>query len=84
VELTTDQKGAIAESAIVHAATKMGIDVYRPLSDGGRCDLIFDLGDRLARVRCKWAAAAGDVVVGRYYSCRRRAGNNQRRGVKMG
>ena len=26
--LTTDQKGAIAESAIVHAATKLGVGVY--------------------------------------------------------
>jgi hypothetical protein len=27
--LTTDQKGAIAESAIVHAAIKLGVGVYR-------------------------------------------------------
>ncbi len=42
--LTTDQKGAIAESAIVHAAIKAGIDVYRPVREGGRYDLIFDVG----------------------------------------
>jgi hypothetical protein len=29
--LSTDQKGAIAESAIVHAAIKLGIGVYRRL-----------------------------------------------------
>jgi hypothetical protein len=34
--LTTDQKGAIAESAIVHAAIKLGVGVYRPLVEGGR------------------------------------------------
>jgi hypothetical protein len=53
VELSTDQKGAIAESAIAHAAIKLGIGVYRPLSDGERYDLIFDLGERLERVQCK-------------------------------
>ena len=47
--LTTDQKGAIAEYAIVDAAIKLGIGVYRPPSDGGRYDLIFDLHPRLVR-----------------------------------
>lgn len=71
MELTTDQKGAIAESAIVHAAIKLGVGVFRPLSDGERYDLIFDLRPRLLRVQCKWAALSGDVVVVRCYSCRR-------------
>jgi hypothetical protein len=44
---STDQKGAIAESAIACAAIKLGIDVYKPLSDGTRYDLIFDLAGRL-------------------------------------
>ena len=78
--LTTDQKGAIAESAILHAAIKLGIGVYRPLFDGGRYDFIFDLGTRLLRVQCKWAARRGDVVVVRCYSCRRtRDGQLKRR-----
>ena len=38
-ELTTDQKGAIAETAIVHEAVKLGIEVYRPVMEGGRFDL---------------------------------------------
>jgi hypothetical protein len=38
--LTTDQKGAIAEMAIAWEATKLGIEVYRPLSEGGRFDMI--------------------------------------------
>lgn len=62
-ELTTDQKGAIAESAVVHAAIKLGIGVYRPAFEGGRYDLIFDLGARLLRVQCKWAVRQGEVVV---------------------
>ena len=41
--MTTDQKGAIAELAIQLAATKLGIDVYRPVAEGGRYDMIFDL-----------------------------------------
>jgi hypothetical protein len=33
--------------------------------------MIFDLGARLIRVRCKWAPQHGDVVVLRCYSARR-------------
>jgi hypothetical protein len=29
----------------------LGIDVYRPLNDGTRCDLIFDLAGKLMRVQ---------------------------------
>jgi hypothetical protein len=38
--MTTDQKGAIAETAVAHAAVKLGIDVYRPVVEGGRYDLV--------------------------------------------
>jgi PD-(D/E)XK endonuclease len=69
--LSTDQKGAIAETAIIHEATKLGIRVYKPVSDGTRYDLIFDLGDELVRVQCKWARRYGDVIAVRCYSCRR-------------
>jgi hypothetical protein len=69
--LSTDQKGAIAETAIAHAAIKLGIGVYKPLSDGGRYDLIFDVGRRLVRVQCKWAACHGDVLVIRCCTWRR-------------
>ena len=70
-ELTTNQKGAIAETAIVHEAIKLGIEVYRPVAEGGRFDLIFLLGERLARVQCKWAPLHGEVVLVRCYSARR-------------
>ena len=69
--LTTDQKGAIAETAIAHEATKLGIEVYRPIAEGGRFDMIFLLGDELVRVQCKWASRVGDVLIVRCYSCRR-------------
>jgi len=43
--LTTDQKGNIAEQAVT-LAIKLGLDVYRPVGEGGRCDLIIDTGVR--------------------------------------
>jgi len=52
VVLTSDQKGAVAEQAIVFAAVKLGIFVLKPLSEGGRYDLIFDVDDSLLRVQC--------------------------------
>jgi hypothetical protein len=69
--LTTDQKGSVAESAIVHAAIKLGIDVYMPRTDGGRYDLILGRGSKLVRVQCKWTPRHGDVVIVRCYSSRR-------------
>jgi hypothetical protein len=69
--LTTDQKGAIAEAKIAAAAIERGIGVYRPLFEGGRCDLILEIEGKLLRVQCKWAPRQGEVVVIRCYSCRR-------------
>jgi hypothetical protein len=70
-DLTTNQKGAIAETAIAHEAVKLGIEVYRPVAEGGRFDFVFLVGDELVRVQCKWAARYGNVVVVRSYSARR-------------
>ena len=70
MELSTDQKGAIAEAKIAAAAIELGIGVSRPVSPL-RYDLVFDLGGRLARVQCKWASANGDVVVIRCRTSRR-------------
>ena len=71
-ELTTNQKGAIAESAITRAAVELGIEVYRPAVEGGRYDLIFGFENgRLLRVQCKWAPRCKDVLLIRCYSCRR-------------
>jgi hypothetical protein len=55
IDMLTDQKGAIAESAIVHAAVKLGVGVYKPLVEGGRYDSILDARSTLLRVQCKWA-----------------------------
>jgi hypothetical protein len=69
--MTTDQKGAIAETAIALAAMKLGVDVYRPLGEGGRYDLILDVGPKLLRVQCKWAGRLNQVIVVRCYTFRR-------------
>jgi PD-(D/E)XK endonuclease len=69
--LSTDQKGNIAEQAVVYHATKLGIDVYRPVGEGGRYDMLFLLGERFLRIQCKWASLCRDVIIVRCYSARR-------------
>jgi hypothetical protein len=78
VELTTNQKGIVAETAIIHEATKLGIIVSRPLDDA-RYDLILDLPSGLMRVQCKWARQIGEVIIVRSYSNRRAAEGFRRR-----
>src|SRR5437870_12895098 len=70
IELTTNQKGVVAETAIIHEAAKLGIVVCRPL-DVARYDLFLDLPTGLMRVQCSWPPRIGDVVVVRSYSNRR-------------
>jgi hypothetical protein len=79
VRLTTDQRGAIAELAIARRAMEMGVDVYRPVAEGGRYDLIFGLGGRLLRVQCKWARLKQDIIPVPFYSSRRTADGLRRR-----
>jgi hypothetical protein len=54
--LTSNDKGNIAEAAIVLEATRLGIPVLKPIAEHGRYDLAFDLGDRIVRVQCKWGS----------------------------
>jgi hypothetical protein len=61
--LTPSRKGAIAETAIALQAIKLGVDVYAPIAEGGRCDLIFACGPRLLRIQCKYANHKGEVLV---------------------
>jgi len=68
--LTTNQKGAIAETRITAAAVELGMEVYRPVVEGGRYDVILAVGDRLLRTQCKWANREGEVVVVRGRTCR--------------
>ena len=68
--LTTNQKGAVAEAAVVFECARLGVPVLRPLDDQ-RYDLVIDLGRRMLRVQCKWAAKRGDVIEVRCRTCRR-------------
>jgi hypothetical protein len=68
--LTTDQKGVIAEQAVVFEAVRVGLGVYLPLGDE-RYDMILDLRPRLVRVQCKWAVRVDSVVQVRARTCRR-------------
>jgi hypothetical protein len=68
--LTTNQKGFIAETAILHECAVLCVPVARPLDDQ-RYDLVLDLGQKLLRVQCKWAARVGNVVSIRTRTCRR-------------
>jgi prevent-host-death family protein len=61
--LSSDRKGAIAETAIAAAATKLGISVLRPIVDHERYDLAFEIGDRILRVQCKWGRLDDDGAV---------------------
>ena len=68
--MTTNQKGLLAEAAIVKEAVALGVGVARPLNDE-RYDLILDLPSGLLRVQCKWAVRNADVVIVRCRRCRR-------------
>ena len=52
--MNSNDKGAIAEQAIVFAAMKLGVPVLRPVAEHGRTDLALDIGGDLLRVQVKW------------------------------
>ena len=81
--LTTDQKGAIAESAILRTAVELGIGVFLPFGDE-RYDFVFDLPPELVRVQCKWARRLGDVIAVRCYSSRRSSAGFVKRVYQLG
>lgn len=60
--LDRNRKGNVAEAAVVFHAARLGIQVFRPLLEHGRYDLVLEVGGRLQRVQCKWAQRVGDVV----------------------
>jgi PD-(D/E)XK endonuclease len=72
--LSTNRKGAIAEASVIAEATRLGIDVYRPVADHGRFDMVFAFPDgSLSRVQCKWVNREGDVIHVRPRTSRRTA-----------
>ena len=69
-QLTTGQKGAAAEAEIAAAAIRSDLVVLRPLCEGGRYDLVIDIGTQLLRVQCKWASRVGNVLSARCLTSR--------------
>jgi prevent-host-death family protein len=61
--LSTNRKGAIAETKIAAAATELDIPVLRPIVEHARYDLAFEIGDRIYRVQCKWGGLHEDGAV---------------------
>lgn len=74
VVLTPNQKGAIVEAAVAYEAIKAGVEVFKPLSEHARADLIFGIGSELYRVQCKSAAKAGNVLRIMLQGCRHTPG----------
>lgn len=70
--MNSNVKGAVAEQAIVLAATKLGVPVLRPVAEHGRTDLALEIGGDLFRVQVKWGrlSPARDVVMVRIGTCR--------------
>jgi hypothetical protein len=44
VKMNPNQRGAIAETAIALEAIRAGVEVYKPLSEHARADLVFGIG----------------------------------------
>jgi hypothetical protein len=69
--LTPTQKGSIAEAVIAAEAANLGINVLRPLAEGGRYDLVFEINDRFFRIQCKTGKLREGVIVVPTRTCRR-------------
>lgn len=63
--LTNNTKGNLAEMEIATAAARLGVAVYKPLTEHARADLVFEIGGGLFRVQCKWARLGprGDILI---------------------
>jgi hypothetical protein len=68
--LTTNEKGLLAEAAVIRASIELGVVVLQPIGDQ-RYDLVLDLGCRMLRIQCKWATRIGDTISIRPRTCRR-------------
>ena len=62
MEHNSNHKGNIAELAFATEAARLGLEVYAPMTEHGRADLVLGLDGQLLRVQCKWANRKGDVV----------------------
>lgn len=71
--LCANDKGNIAEIEIAAAAIRLGVPVFKPLTEHARADLVFEIGNRLFRVQCKWGRVSSDgrALVVQVGGCRR-------------
>ena len=60
--MNSNHKGNAAELAIAAEAAKLGLEVYHPLTEHGRCDLVLGIAGRLYRVQCKWGSRVGEKI----------------------
>jgi prevent-host-death family protein len=58
-----NHRGAISELAISLAAARLGLEVYKPLSEHARADLVIAIGGQLLRIQCKTVARRDRVLV---------------------
>jgi hypothetical protein len=65
--VTPSQIGERAEAAVVAALTHAGHAVYLPFGASGRCDLIFESSDGLARMQVKNGILRNGIV--RFATC---------------
>jgi prevent-host-death family protein len=63
-------KGNVAELAFAAEAAKLGLSVFKPLTEHERYDLVLGLGGRFLRVQCKWAPVRDGVICVRASACR--------------
>ena len=63
-------KGSIAEAVIAAEAVKAGVQVLRPVIEGARYDLVFDVDGQFVRIHCKWGTRQGAVISAYIGTCR--------------
>ena len=79
VDLTPNQKGAIAEAAVAARATQLRVPVLKPVFEDLRYDLVFAVERAFIRVQCKWARRRGNVIDVKAHSFRLRTGGSWER-----
>jgi hypothetical protein len=62
MEQNPNHKGNVAELAFATEAARLHLEVYSPLTEHGRADLVLGIDGSLLRIQCKWANRKGDVV----------------------
>ena len=54
--------GAVVEAAVTLEAVRAGIEVFKPLSEHSRADLVLGIDSTLYRVQCKSARRTGETL----------------------